>query len=319
MALGLLALAARAADPTDPLQGSWALQIEGRNLVVLQLEGEAPRMKGTIQLPARMNLGLMGDGLSVSQVQMPAETRSLEEVRATPSGRIFAARRPGQEANEFGLRPDGKGGVLFFLQGPGIESAAVPLVRVAGGAAVAPEWDPGGNWMVRSPPPPSNAEMAEIFRLDQADRQGNPASIDWSVIGPRDEARRKRVRELLDANQLRTGDDFHLAAFVFQHGSKSEDYLLAHILAMAAQAKGRADAGWIATATLDRYLGSIQQPQVFGTQFQVGEDGKLKLGAFNDGFLPDSVRSALGVATREQLEAQMRELEKLPPAKAPVN
>jgi hypothetical protein len=83
----------------------------------------------------------------------------------------------------------------------------------------------------------------------------------------RDESRRKRVRELLDAGRLATGKDYRQAAFVFQHGSTPGDYLLAHVLAMAGVSKGDMESRWIAAATLDRYLQSVKQRQVFGTQY----------------------------------------------------
>jgi hypothetical protein len=46
-----------------------------------------------------------------------------------------------------------------------------------------------------------------------------------------------------------------------------DDYLLAHILAIEAIAKGDASSKWIAAATLDSYLRSIGQKQVFGTKY----------------------------------------------------
>src|SRR5689334_5422706 len=84
---------------------------------------------------------------------------------------------------------------------------------------------------------PANAEMTAIFEADQADRRGVGAAIDWSAVTPRDEARRARTLALLDAGALRTGDDFWHAAFVFQHGSAPNDYLLAHTLAVIAAAR----------------------------------------------------------------------------------
>jgi xylose isomerase len=62
--------------------------------------------------------------------------------------------------------------------------------------------------------------------------------VTWSKIGLREETRRERVRALLDAGQLRSGWDFREASFIFQHGSQPDDFLMAHILAMAALAKG---------------------------------------------------------------------------------
>jgi TRAP-type C4-dicarboxylate transport system substrate-binding protein len=66
---------------------------------------------------------------------------------------------------------------------------------------------------------------------------------------------------------VQSGEDFREASFVFQHGDKPEDFLLAHVLAIAAVAKGDVTATWISAATLDRYLQSVKQGQVFGTQY----------------------------------------------------
>lgn len=125
--------------------------------------------------------------------------------------------------------------------------------------------------------------MRQIYVQDQRDRgvsladDGTPipesankksaAFLDGESMSKRDDARRAQVRELLASGGLTTAQDLHDAAFVFQHGDKPEHYLLAHILAIEAIAKGDTNALWIAAATLDRYLQSIGQPQVFGTQF----------------------------------------------------
>lgn len=79
--------------------------------------------------------------------------------------------------------------------------------------------------------------------------------------------RRAEARSLLAAGELRTAQDFHDAAFIFQHGHEPDDYLLAHILAIEAIVKGDESSKWIAAATLDHYLQAIGQKQVFGTQY----------------------------------------------------
>lgn len=79
--------------------------------------------------------------------------------------------------------------------------------------------------------------------------------------------RRAEARLLLEAGEFKTAQDFHDAAFIFQHGHLPEDYLLAHILAIEAIIKGDASSKWIAAATLDRYLQAVGQKQVFGTQY----------------------------------------------------
>jgi hypothetical protein len=86
-------------------------------------------------------------------------------------------------------------------------------------------------------------------------------------VAKADAARREQTRRLLEAGALHSGEDYRHAAFVFQHGDSPADYLLAHALAMVAVTKGEATAIWIAAATLDRYLQTIGQKQIFGTQF----------------------------------------------------
>lgn len=86
-----------------------------------------------------------------------------------------------------------------------------------------------------------NIEMQTIVDADQADREPDLDDLDWTALAERDAARRELVRALLDAGALRTGKDFSNAALVFQHGSTSNDILLAHILAMTAMAEGHTD------------------------------------------------------------------------------
>jgi hypothetical protein len=146
----------------------------------------------------------------------------------------------------------------------------------------------------------TNAEMTAIFDADQADRSS--AAIDWSLVGPRDSARAARTKTLLDNGALASADDYYHAAFVFQHGAEPNDYLLAHTLAMIAVARGRADASWIAAATLDRYLQRIGQKQIFGTQFVLGKSDTTQ-DPYDRQLLSDAIRKAVGVppiAAQEQ-------------------
>jgi hypothetical protein len=122
----------------------------------------------------------------------------------------------------------------------------------------------------------SASEIHQLFIQDQWDRGAElgdekPGAKRVPLTGEQmqanDAARRKRVREMLEQKLLTTGNDFHDAAFIFQHGSEPEDYLLAHVLAMVAVSKGDASARWIAAATLDRYLQSTGEAQIFGTQY----------------------------------------------------
>lgn len=113
---------------------------------------------------------------------------------------------------------------------------------------------------------PSN--IHQLFLDDQAERNVRGFTPKYaSDVRSRDAMRRAEARKLLAAGELKTAQDFHDAAFIFQHGSDPDDYLLAHILAVEAIVKGDAASKWIAAATMDRYLQAIGQEQVFGTQY----------------------------------------------------
>jgi hypothetical protein len=89
-------------------------------------------------------------------------------------------------------------------------------------------------------------------------------------------------------------------------GRQKGTALFAHVLAMEAVLKGSDEAKWIEAATLDRYLQSIGQPQVFGTQYPLdpnlqhqphpatGSQAAFRTGRtlspYNEQFLPDSAR-----------------------------
>lgn len=163
--------------------------------------------------------------------------------------------------------------------------------------SVASDWQPGHSYVVGDTDEP-NAEMARLYREDQEARQKTP--IDWAVVSPADESRRKRTLELIGKGLLHTGADFREAAFVMQHGTTSDDYLLAHSLALAAMAKGDASAAWIAAATLDRFLWSKNLPQIYGTQFKENANGGRTTQPSNDNLIDDHLREQLGVARAVQ-------------------
>lgn len=154
----------------------------------------------------------------------------------------------------------------------------------------------------------SNPEMKAIFDADQADRQKQPA--DWSAIGPADQKRRERTATLLAQSALHTGDDFLEAAFVFQHGDKSDDYLLAHILAMVAVANGKSDAIWIASATLDRYLQKVGQKQVIGTQYlKPNKSDAWTQEPYDRVLVSDALRNFLHVSSQADQDRQLKRVQ----------
>ncbi|GBR69859.1 hypothetical protein [Gluconobacter kanchanaburiensis] len=150
-----------------------------------------------------------------------------------------------------------------------------------------------------------NPRLKTMFDTDQAEREQEP--INWKTLIPNDTKRRAELHRMLEQNTVTTGLDYYEAAFIQQHGLKPDDYLLAHVLAMAALAKGYTQARWIAAATLDRYLQQNQHPQIFGTQTVIrtvagtGKEEAPTRAPFNTTLLPDSLRSTLGVADLKTL------------------
>ena len=151
---------------------------------------------------------------------------------------------------------------------------------------------------------PDNVEMAAMFAADQSQRASDIE--DHEAANKADEQRRIRARELLDNGELVTGADLFGAAFIFQHGREPRDYLLAHTLAVRSLGLGFKNAEWIAAATLDRYLQSIGQPQVYGTQYRFPEEGGVTMEPYDRALLVDSLRKATGAG---DLTAQERKLE----------
>jgi hypothetical protein len=152
------------------------------------------------------------------------------------------------------------------------------------------------------------------------DQQEVPAShpdgkspITYEEFNRRSILRRQHVRELLAQGKIQSGEDFHDASVLFQHGETADDYLMGHILAMEAVIKGDDRSKWMVAATLDRYLQLIKRPQVFGTQYprdpnapapQANEAGAAfkgrTLSPYDDQFLSDSLRQDFCVPNLEQ-------------------
>ena len=149
----------------------------------------------------------------------------------------------------------------------------------------------------KSPSPVAdNPALTEMFTVDQKAREGDP--IDWAKLTKDDEQRRNDLRQMLSTGGVRTGNDYYHAALIFQHGQNPDDYLMAHVLAMDAVAQGSKEARWLSAATLDRYLLSIWQPQVFGTQFHGGTNfGGMTHDRINPAIVSDPMRTATCVVS----------------------
>jgi len=164
-------------------------------------------------------------------------------------------------------------------------------------------------------------EFLKLLETDQKEREQSIEQIEWEqVIGSlsiSDATRRVRVKKLLEAGLVRTGQDFVRAALVFQHGDTSDDILLAHILSITAISKGNMDARRMSAMTLDRYLHRIGQPQVFGTQFNspdLNYPNQWTMEPYQSGLIGDVLREANCVeslATQQELISSLRNGEEL--------
>jgi len=151
-----------------------------------------------------------------------------------------------------------------------------------------------------------SSPVFSLFISDQEDRWSQPLDPVW--LSPRDRERREVAAVLYADHCSWSAEDFDEAALLFQHGSDSRDYLFAHKLALQAHALQPESLGyrWTVAATLDRYLWSTCQPQVFGTQFQV-TDGRYTIEPLDETLFTDSDREQWGVpALRSSREREKR-------------
>jgi hypothetical protein len=161
-----------------------------------------------------------------------------------------------------------------------------------------------------------NPDILKLVIYDQWDRGNDmfgdhhPASdakVDWDAVSKRDSERRDAVRKLLADGKLVTGKDYRFAALILQHSPDTAGYLLAHVLATTAVGKGD-DARWLAAATMDRYLQSLNQPQVFGTQFRQS-DGTWTMEPFDRQAMSDAIRATWCVVPLAEQELALKDLQ----------
>jgi hypothetical protein len=280
------------------------MHLDERPFMVLTLESAGSGVAGTLVRPRRMT----SDGLSFSAISR--ETVTDRVTGAAPNGNVVGliAATPDDPSDmtEFEFRltsPDAAG-----LKPIGAPFEPWPFTRHPGGETlqVWTGWDASRSYPAVAPYVPPNPEMAAIYKADQAGRQSMESFQSQSArITEEDAKRRQQVRALLATGALRAGEDFRLAALVFQHGSEPDDYLLAHTFALVALAKGDRSAAWIASASLDRYLRSVGKPQIFGTGFS--PDGRSQE-PFDRTLIPDALRRELGVPPVAEQQEQMQRL-----------
>lgn len=290
------------AEDSNPVAGTWAWKVEDQTIFLISLNA-APATGGWIDGPRSLSLTSAGGGIQISDVQMPVKRKPLAFVEATKTGALYrsVADDP-RQAEDYEVRSVPDGSIALLLVGSPLPP--LRLERVDDDAEVTRDWNPDRTYRIMGPPITDNLELKALYDADQAAR--THGDIDWTIVSRQDAERREIVRTMLDRGEIRSGPDYERAAFIFQHGARPEDYLLAHALASAAVVQGQTSAAWISAATLDRYLQNIGKPQVFGTQFQAPNGEAYSQGSFDRALFPDALRSAMGVPTLEAQAEQLR-------------
>jgi hypothetical protein len=155
--------------------------------------------------------------------------------------------------------------------------------------------------------PDDSSAVHKLYLEDQRDRGVGGPSVESNEMFQGDAARRQQVHAMLDGGTLESAQDFHDAAFIYQHGQTPDDYLLAHVLGTVAVAKGDSTSLWISAAALDRYLDSIHQPQVFGTQYHSMGRSPVTQEPFDRELIPDQLRAVYCVPAITQQKENLAE------------
>lgn len=305
LAAGLQGISA--AQTRQDVTGQWALQLGKRTLMLLNLQpssGQQGPVTGTLSRPQHFQTS---DGVSFSHVKGPTETEPivLSEWKGQKLAITVQNPKDHTDTDEFLFTIKDKTDAEFQLEG--VPLPPMQFKRVTNAVSVSEDWSAGRKY---SPDDDavSNPEMKRIFEEDQRVRQPY-AKIDWPTVSTSDAERRKETMQLIQQGALHSGDDFIWAAFVFQHGSSPNDYLLAHTLAIIAMSKGDSDAVWIAAATLDRYLQSIKQPQIYGTQFLTPAGEATTQEPYDRSLISDALRHDLTVPDLAAQQAQRQKLD----------
>ena len=167
----------------------------------------------------------------------------------------------------------------------------------------------------RSPAAPNlpdvKPEILDLVLQDQWDRCNDMFGANHQVvsctikptIAEHDAVRHSKAKELLAQGKVETGREYFFVALLFQHSGDPNELMLAHVLAVTAASKGFSHAKWMAAATMDRYLQSINQPQIFGTQFKMAA-GRWTMEPYSRTAVSDTLRGqwcVISVAEQEKI------------------
>jgi hypothetical protein len=313
-----LAVPVEAAD----WSGTWAARTVDRTYEIVSIspvkeKGGSVKEAGGWSVTIRRPKGswLYASGM-VGKLGGEIESAPYRVLSEAPDQLEIARQAEGGNGTRYRLTKQADGQLLLAIEGSGAEML---LDRARPGETVSSGW-PSDEEIALVEHWPDNPEMTAMFGQDQAARNIRLGqSIDWTVVRPADEARRKRAEALIAAGALHSGADFYHAAFIFQHGEDASDFLKAHVLAVAAAARGYRSASWIAAASLDRYLQSKKKPQIFGTQYRIPPDAPATQEPYDRALVTDGLRAVAGVPSLAEQEKRRAAYDAhRPPAQAPI-
>ena len=113
-----------------------------------------------------------------------------------------------------------------------------------------------------------SARLKKLYDEDQADR-ASPSTVDWTQVSLRDLKRRAEVGRIFGQGCFKEAEDYRSAAGIYQHGDTPDQYFQAFIWAKKASDLGDKMVGSMPADAIDRYLYSIGQKQLYGTELTV--------------------------------------------------
>ena len=153
-----------------------------------------------------------------------------------------------------------------------------------------------------------SATLSELYEADQKARFAgfeNPTDIIALSVG--DWIRVRKVRRIVAANMLSTGQDYANAARILQHGNDAKDYQAAMELSLKAYELGEEDMLRHRALAEDRYLIAIGEEQKYGSQFECDAKNGWHLQPV-DPSVTDEERALVNIDRLQVMQRKMTEL-----------